>query len=88
MKGAIKMEAQGLKTGNREKFTVEEKPTGVAGSIGPKERKPLERGKGVAIARAAAALAFTGGYLFYRAKMGHRDFFEAMGMRRIAGSKN
>ena len=75
------MEAQGLKSESREKLTREEKPSGAA------ERSPLFRGKGAAIAGAAAALAFTGGYLLYRAKVGHGDFFEALGLRTDGGGQ-
>jgi uncharacterized membrane protein len=82
-----KMEAQGLKSESREKLTREEKPSGAAESRAAKERSPLVRGKGAAIAGTAAALAFTGGYLLYRAKVGHGDFFEALGLRTNGGEQ-
>jgi len=75
------METQGLKSESRERLTREEKPSGVA------ERSPLFRGKGAAIAGAAAALALTGGYLLYRAKVGHGDFFEALGLKTNGGGQ-
>jgi uncharacterized membrane protein len=81
------MEAQGLKSESREKLTREEKPSGAAERTAPKERSPLVRGKGAAIAGAAAALAFTGGYLLYRAKLSHGDFFEALGLKTNGGGQ-
>jgi uncharacterized membrane protein len=75
------MEAQGLESGNRGKSTGEEKASGAAESMASKERRPLDRGKGVAIAGTAAALAFTGGYLLYRAKLGRRGLLASLGLR-------
>jgi uncharacterized membrane protein len=81
------MEAQGLKSENREKSTREEKRSGAADGKASKVRGLLNQGKGAAIAGAATALALTGGYLLYRAKVGHRDFFEALGLRTDGGEQ-
>ncbi len=82
------MDAQGLKFENREKLTAEGKESGAAEGIVAKERRLSDRGKGVAIAGAATALAFTGGYLLYRAKLGHRGLFEALGLRTNGGEQD
>ncbi len=74
------MEAHGLDLENREKSSGEEKALGAIESMASKQRLS-DRSKGMAIAGTAAALAFTGGYLLYRAKSGHRGFFEALGLR-------
>ncbi len=81
------MEAQGLKFENRGKLTAEEKESGAAEGTVSKERRPLITGKGMATAGGAAALAFTGGYLLYRAKLGHRSVFEALGLRTNGGGQ-
>lgn len=81
------MERQGLKSENREKLTGEENQSGAAERMVPKERSPWGRGKGAAIGGAAAAVAFAGGYLLYRAKMGHGDFFEALGLKTNGGEQ-
>jgi len=52
-----------------------------------KREKLLNRGKGAAIAGAATALALTGGYLLYRAKVGRGDFYEALGLRTDGGEQ-
>ena len=81
------MEAQGLKSENREKSTREEKRSGAADGKASKVRGLLNQGKGAAIAGAATALALTGGYLLYSAKVGHGDFFEALGLRTDGGEQ-
>jgi len=52
-----------------------------------KTEKMLNRKNGVAIAGAATALALTGGYLLYRAKVGDGDFYEALGLKARGGEQ-
>jgi len=52
-----------------------------------KTEKLLNPKNGVAIAGAATALALTGGYLLYRAKVSHGDFYEALGLKASGGEQ-
>jgi uncharacterized membrane protein len=81
------MEAQGAKIESREKFTAPRKPAETPGSVAVKEKGAAQRSKRVALAGAAATLAFTGGYLLYRAKIDHWDFLGTLGKRVSSGER-